>query len=539
VVGSHTHIRGNSTVGHFEEGFVMARSFASRTAAPLAALQVAVASALAIIAAAASVARAQDLYVIEEVHPSSGVGNASSIELNAAGEPCIAYVEPTGPFNDAALHYATKSGGAWTISSRLQLGGTGSYCSMDLDANGDAHIVMAELELAGRVLVYAKKTAASWVIELPDFGAMNEMRSWPSIAVDDNGSPRIAYEYNAPGALWADLRIARKPGASWIVETVDGGADDVGAHASIAIAPDGASHIAYYDATNGDLKHAYKSAGVWIVETADAGPHDVGIGASIAIDDSGDVHVSYINQTNHRLKYARRSGGAWTEGAVDDPSLAIASGTSLALDAAGRAHITYYDSLAQELRHAYKSGGAWSVEVVDATGAQSGLWSSLALDADDNVHASYYSLGVDEVRYATVDVATSVEPWGERGGASARSALVVYPNPAVGGRVDVLFDLGGARDAGGAGATASDRASGPAAVEVFDVSGRRVRALALEPRAGAGATGSATDAGGAMFAARWDGRDAFGRDVAPGVYFLRGAVNGADNVTSTRLTIVR
>ncbi|MFN0151640.1 MAG: hypothetical protein ACKVU1_13130 [bacterium] len=498
---------------------------------------VALAAALALVGAAAAAALAQDSYVIEEIHPSTGVGNSSSIALNAAGEPCIAYIEPTGPFNDAALHYATKSGGAWTISSRLQLGGSGSYCSMDLDANGDAHIVMAELELAGRVLVYAKKTAASWIIELPDFAGPNgEFRSWPSIAVDVNGSPRIAYRYQTSSPNPGDLRIARKPGASWVVETVDGGADDVGSHASIAIAPSGGSHIAYYDQTNGDLKHAYKTGGSWIVETADAGPHDVGIGASIAVDDSGDVHVSYINQTNHKLKYARTSNGVWSESAVDDPSTAIARGTSIALDAAGKVHITYYDSLAQELRHAYKSGGAWNVEVIDATGTQSGQWSSLALDADDNAHVSYYSLTADEVRYATVDIVTSVEPWDARGAAAARPALVVYPNPALGGRVDVLFEIGGA-----AGRSDSPGASGgtPAAVDVFDIAGRRVRALALDARANANAGGVASDAGGGtLFAARWDGRDATGRDVAAGVYFMRVESGGRD-AASRRVTVVR
>lgn len=505
----------------------------ARTAALALALAVALATAFVAIAPAAS--HAQDPYVIEEVHPSSGVGNSSSIDLNAAGEPCIAYIEPTGLFNQGTMHYATRSGGAWTISTRNQLGGSLTYCSMDLDASGDAHMVTTDLELAGRILIYAKKTAAAWVVELPDFGGPNgDWRVWPSIAVDASGSPRIAYEYRTSSAAAGDLRIARKPGASWIVETVHGGADDVGAHASIAIAPSGGSHIAYYDETNGNLMHAYKTGGAWVVETADAGPNDVGIGASIAVDDSGDVHVSYINQTNHRLKYARTSGGAWSEVAVDDPSTAIASGTSIALDAAGRAHITYYDSLAQELRHAYKSGGAWNVEIIDATGTQSGPWSSLALDAADNVHTSYYSLGVDEVRYATVDVVTSV---GARSaGEAARPVMRAYPNPALGGQVDVLVEMVGARDAGGAGAGRAARDGGFGAVEVFDVAGRRVRALALAPRAGGGAS---DERGRTAMAARWDGRDETGRHVAAGVYVLRVSTSDGGARAATRLTLIR
>jgi hypothetical protein len=75
--------------------------------------------------------------------------------------------------------------------------------------------------------------------------------------------------------------------------------------------------------------------------------------------------------------------------------------------------------------------------------------------------------------------------------AQAGRELLVHPNPASGGQVSIR--LRGEMEA-------------PGPVAVFDASGRRIRELPWNA------------AGGGW---RWDGRDAAGRRVAPGVYFLR------------------
>lgn len=77
--------------------------------------------------------------------------------------------------------------------------------------------------------------------------------------------------------------------------------------------------------------------------------------------------------------------------------------------------------------------------------------------------------------------------------AGSVAALSVTPNPAA-GDVAVRFVLA---------------AAGDVHVDVLDAAGRRVRAIAR----GAFATGA--------HAATWDGRDASGRGVAPGLYFVR------------------
>ncbi len=98
---------------------------------------------------------------------------------------------------------------------------------------------------------------------------------------------------------------------------------------------------------------------------------------------------------------------------------------------------------------------------------------------------------------------------------TARAALSAWPLPYRGGKLSVAF------------ATASGLGGGsaPAEVSVYDVSGRRVRQLAS----------GAYDAG--LHTASWDGRDAAGRAVPSGIYFLRAAGAGGD--TRIKLVVVR
>jgi flagellar hook assembly protein FlgD len=66
--------------------------------------------------------------------------------------------------------------------------------------------------------------------------------------------------------------------------------------------------------------------------------------------------------------------------------------------------------------------------------------------------------------------------------------------------------------------------AGPATLQVFDVAGRRVRALVSEWRPA-----------GRQWV-RWDGRDEADRPVAPGVYFVELA--GASGAGVARLVVI-
>jgi hypothetical protein len=88
-------------------------------------------------------------------------------------------------------------------------------------------------------------------------------------------------------------------------------------------------------------------------------------------------------------------------------------------------------------------------------------------------------------------------PWVEAAGPGAR--VSAYPNPF---RGTITLEIDASRSAAAVSAT------------VFDAAGRRVRSLVAP-------------ADGGVARVRWDGRDASGRPVPAGVYFVRAADGGA------------
>ncbi len=112
----------------------------------------------------------------------------------------------------------------------------------------------------------------------------------------------------------------------------------------------------------------------------------------------------------------------------------------------------------------------------------------------------------------------------DAGGADARSGssglhLAVGPNPTR-GATGIAWALG----TGSAGS-----AGGVASIAVYDMSGRLVRELASGSPLAAGGTAHGT--------AHWDGRDAGGRRVPSGVYFVR--LDSGDRTETRRLSLVR
>jgi hypothetical protein len=100
---------------------------------------------------------------------------------------------------------------------------------------------------------------------------------------------------------------------------------------------------------------------------------------------------------------------------------------------------------------------------------------------------------------------------------SAMPALQVSPNPSIGGCIIT--------------SAVADAADGSAqGIEIFDVSGRRVRELVL-PQSGVPSSGAP------LRQVRWDGQDQSGRHVGAGIYFLR--LHSAGRETVSRIVLTR
>jgi len=137
--------------------------------------------------------------------------------------------------------------------------------------------------------------------------------AYPSVAVNNNGWPIIAYydEGNGDLKVVACSNTSCQPGigsstyvvgGSFTIQTVDS-SGDVGMYTSIAVQSNNNPVIAYYDVTNGKLKVAEctnatcSSSTIKTIGSAD----DAGL--SIAIGTDGTPLVAYID--NDRLKVAR------------------------------------------------------------------------------------------------------------------------------------------------------------------------------------------------------------------------------------------
>jgi len=332
-------------------------------------------------------------WVLESVDASANIlGQYTSIELDAAGNPRVSYWDVTP--ND--LKYASKSGGEWTIETAdASASSVGSRSSLALDASGNPHVCYMDGSLAD--VKYARKSGAAWTLEVVD-GSATDAGYTISLALDGSGNPHVTYYENLTG----DLKYARKSGGIWTRETADGSANDVGLYNSLALDASGNPHISYFDDTTDDVKYARKSGGVWTREIVDGAASALGWYTSIALDAAGNTHVSYYDPAFGDLKYARRSGGVWTRETADGSVNISGVYNSLALDASGGAHLSYYDATANALKYLRKSGGVWTRETVGASTNDVGSHSSLALDAAGSPHVSYYDATDTDLKYAFV-----------------------------------------------------------------------------------------------------------------------------------------
>ncbi|MFN8176935.1 MAG: FlgD immunoglobulin-like domain containing protein [bacterium] len=507
-------------------------------------------------------------WTIEVADNGAAEGAYSSLALDAAGNPRIAYLAVTG----IDLRYASKTGGVWTVEIVDGAAtAVGYYASLALDAAGRPHI--SYLDNTTDDLRYAFKNAGVWTSEIVDAAGF---ASWTSIGVDDQGNPRIAYYDSTPD----DLKYAAKSAGVWTLETVDA-TGIVGNYCSLRINAAGNPRIAYASGlSDDDLKYAARSASTWAVETVDANG-DAGYYSSLALDSQGNPRIAYLDASNGDLKYADSAvhvvtpagGETWPVGSLRDVvwsgsgtvSILVSTDGGLTEDtlvesvesspvtvrvphvpsrfarigirrasplstAFSDTLLTIQTSIALLGFTAEPLGGstpgvalAWSTDPgpqdlsgyeVERAASGSDAWRLVApltrettfSDADGGAGSRYRLTAVNGLGERYVLGEAVVAP---------QSVIAAWPLPYRGGVMSVSFATASALGGG--------RARG--ALALYDVSGRLVRTLA-----------SGDFVAGRQLAT-WDGRDAGGRSVANGIYFLRSISGGQD--ASLKVVVAR
>lgn len=409
--------------------------------------------ALAALAAPWGSSHAEGAWTIETVE-AGGLAMIASLALDPSGAPRMAYNSGAQP------HYAWREAGGWTwesLSTPPAPGSRGAERSGEIAGVQLIYFVVPSLAIdqvtaAPRIAYvkypeddvwYAERSGAAWTYE-----RLSVIGNAPSLALDSQGRPHVAFQDVAAGVTYAV-----RDEATWTYEPV--GVDE--GNPALRLDSQDRPHLAMGLASpNSDLLHAAREVAGWSVEAADTSG-DVGHGPSLALDGSGEPHISYYDATAHALRYAFRADGEWTVETVATPGGDWCP-NSLALAPGGQPFIAFQDVNAHDLRFARREAGVWTSELVDSAGFV-GDYCSLAVDDQGRPHIGYYDTSNYRLRYATRSAVVGVAPVSPEAGFARLS-----PNPL---RAGQAFDL-------------VLRLEAPCMIEaeLLDVTGRRMAAHA-------------------------------------------------------------
>ena len=284
----------------------------------------------------------------------------------------------------------------WTVET-VDSGPSGSYMgelnSLVLDSVGNPRIAYLTVSGGGRLVNSVVKRTGVWQNEFT--GWSNASVPGLSLALDSLDRPWIVFpkELTRGAAGPWDLRLVHWNGSAWQGQTVEPPGVEAGWWPSIAIDRQDRPHIAYYSNVTGRLSLVYASwdGSSWNYSTVfrstelDPMNQPVGHPISLRLDSLGAPRI--VEAGNQTITYFWWDGIRW--GSQFPDLSAIVEGVSLALDSLDRPRIAYYDVPPIDVRYVRWNGNQWVKEVPIPTGAAGGGGLSLAVDASDLSHITY------------------------------------------------------------------------------------------------------------------------------------------------------
>ena len=369
-------------------------------------------------------------FTVTTVDSTGDVGGWSSLQLNGAGNPVVAYWDQT----NTDLKLATCTANCFTPTPTWQIvtvdasaNNVGLYASLQL--NGAGNPVITYWEATDNDLKMATCTAGcasatpTWQIVVVDGGGGETN----SLAFNGAGNPVVSYYggNNSPYSLRLATCTANCASAAptWQIVTVDATSTNTGLNSSLAFNAAGNPVIAYRDylAANRDLRLATctanctSAAPTWQLVTVD-GSGDVGDTLSLALTVAGNPVISYRDATNNQLKLATCTAGC----ATATPTFQIvnvAAGpywSSLKLTGAGNPVVSYAGTAPDGIKVATCTGGCataaptWTFQTVFLT--SSGNESSLQLTSTGTPVLTFQEGNGRDLLWAFGPVAPPVPP---------------------------------------------------------------------------------------------------------------------------------
>jgi hypothetical protein len=359
--------------------------------------------------------------------PGDDVGRWTSI-ASSGDTLMISYYDAT----NSALKLATRAGGMWQVETVDDLGDTGRYSSLALDASGEPAIAYQVIDPAtttpgrptSRVRV-ASRSGGVW--SSADIHVV-EMACRPSLC-PAGATCLESGECIMPSADCGECADGEACAAGTCSAALpDGYVEDLmpatGVHNELAATSSGFA-LAWYDRSAGNVLAA-RYDGSWsetfLVDgyaRMDARVGDCGLGLSLAVDSSDVWHLTYVDGTEEALRYANVDGTTVTTSLVDDGATdgvdphtdgrhIVGDDSSVGITASGEVRVAYQDATVQRAMLATRSTeGTWTVSTIDSTD-HTGFWLVHLVDGERSDVATWWrnqadGMNQNGVRLLTVE----------------------------------------------------------------------------------------------------------------------------------------
>lgn len=323
-----------------------------------------------------------------DLNSSNGV--QSSVKMNAAGNPVIAYFDFTHKSLKILTCGNTNCSVGNTIITADAASDVGRYPSLVFDSSGKPAVSYLDLTNGNLKVLRCGNATCSAGNTIAAISGNGIVGYFASLVLDASNNPAVSYYDKAKGKLNI-LRCGNATCTSGnTIIAPDAALGNVGLYTSLKLDANGNPVVSYFDASNGDLKVLHCGSATCNPNSAvvvDASSK-VGRYSAIKIDANGNPIVSYWDETNGDLKLLHCGNpGCTANNTITSPYTTGNTGwdTSIALDANGNPVISFYDFTGGVMKVMHCNNATCSgANPVNTPDILSRRTTSIALDASGN-----------------------------------------------------------------------------------------------------------------------------------------------------------